>query len=116
MYCQYNYFIVYIVNIKLEEVFVMSYMLSMPRPKKGKDKRSEPVTVLLPEGMYNEIVALCMFYDRSESYICYRLIERGLAAYSRDRKLMEGGQPGDIDRIPIDDILEDEKAKKRKRA
>jgi hypothetical protein len=93
----------------------IGYTGDMPRSRKD-EKRDSTLTIKVPESLYKEVRWLVETLDRTESYIGYRLIERGMAAYMRDGKLMEDGPPGAIERIAIRDALVDEKSeKKRKR-
>lgn len=92
----------------------MGYTFQMPRQKKD-EKRDETLTVKVPETLYIEVRALVDLLDRTESYIGYRLIERGLAAYKRDGKLIEDTPVGAIDKLPVYKA-EDENASKSKRS
>ena len=80
--CQYIYF------INVDKGLEVRYMFLMPKGD-AKEKRSETVAATIPESLYLEIDRLCRLMDRSESYICYRLIERGLASYKRDGRILE---------------------------
>lgn len=65
------------------------YIGGMSRPPTNKEKKIEKISAKVTKSLKDEIADLMEKHDRTESYVAFILMMRGLAAYNQGEKLFE---------------------------
>lgn len=80
--------------VELEDQRSTCYTSLMPRKAKAGEKRTEMLTAKVPPSIKTAVMKIVEADDRTESYVTLALVVRGLAAYNKDRKLVEPEEQG----------------------